>query len=101
MTFHRAPIAALFTALSAVAALALPGRADEKADRLAQRQELLAQMQGLAEKTSVKYTNGESPIKLVDKPVFRYDDQPRRFIDATMWIWTDGGRPVACQKIEA
>jgi hypothetical protein len=37
----------------------------------------------------------------VDKPVFRYDDQPRRLLDATVWAWTYEGRPIAFQKIEA
>ena len=55
----------------------------------------------LAESTAVEYTSGSGRLRLVPEPVFRYDDQPRRFIDATMWIWTDGGRPVACQKVEA
>lgn len=84
---------------------AMPAIAEEpdpKKEKLAQRREaLLAEMRTLAEQTKVAYASGGGEIKLVDKPVFRYDDQPRRFIDATMWIWTDGGRPVACQKIEA
>lgn len=76
-------------------------RADDSRDR--QRAELLEQMRALARATTVEFADdrtADSP-RFVDKPVFRYDDQPRRFLDATMWTWTDRGRPVAFQKIEA
>jgi hypothetical protein len=79
--------------------LTAPCSGDEPAE--GRRTQLLEQMRSLAEKTAVEYVSGTSQLKLVKEPVFRYDDQPRRFIDATMWIWTDGGRPVACQKVEA
>jgi hypothetical protein len=69
--------------------------------REAKRAQLLNQMKVLAESTDVRYQTGERRPKLVETPVFRYADQPRRFIDATMWVWTDGGRPVAFEKIEA
>jgi len=84
---------------------ALPALADEpdpKKEQLGRRREaLLSEMRTLAGQTDVAYASGSGDITLHQQPVFRYDDQPRRFIDATMWIWTDGGRPVACQKIEA
>lgn len=73
--------------------------ADERSEK--QRQTLLAQMRELAEQTEVTYESGTGKPTFVEKPVFRYDDQPRRFIDATVWAWTDGGRPVAFQKVEA
>ncbi len=38
--------------------------------------------------------------KLVPEPVFRYSDQPRRVIDATLWCWHVEGRPIALQKVE-
>jgi len=76
-----------------------PAAADEKVER--RRQQLLAEMQSLAQQTKVSSAGSTIPLKLADKPVFRYDDQPRRFIDATMWVWTDQGRPLAFQKIEA
>jgi hypothetical protein len=66
-----------------------------------EREELLKQMRDLAKRTEVKLTDAAQPAALVENPIFRYDDQPRRFIDATIWAWTDGGRPVAFQKIEA
>jgi hypothetical protein len=79
--------------------LAAPCRGDDAAE--GRRTELLEQMRSLAQKTAVEYASGTSRPKLVEQPIFRYDDQPRRFIDATMWVWIDAGRPVACQKIEA
>ncbi|HET6880602.1 MAG TPA: hypothetical protein VFI31_10630 [Pirellulales bacterium] len=72
-----------------------PGQREEK------RAQLLQQMKEIAEGTDVRYQTGEHRPQLVASPVFRYDDQPRRFLDATMWVWTDAGRPVAFQKIEA
>jgi hypothetical protein len=73
--------------------------ADEKTER--RRAEFLAQMRTLAEQTEIRLAKGDAKPELVKDPVFRYDDQPRRFIDATIWAWTDQGRPVAFQKIEA
>jgi hypothetical protein len=82
-------------------ALAAVAAADEKAEREARRAEFLKQMRAIAEASEVRLADADKPAKLVTSPVFRYDDQPRRFLDATMWIWTDGIRPVACQKVEA
>ena len=75
-------------------------RAEEPSER--RREKLLAQMRSLAEETKVQI-DGEQPVaaESIKNPIFRYDDQPRRFIDATMWAWTNAGHPVAFQKIEA
>jgi hypothetical protein len=101
MTHFVPRLACLFAAL-VVALAAAPLVADEKASQFARRREqLLAEMRALAEKSKVSYVSGRGQPQLADEPIFRYDDQPRGFIDATMWIWTDGGRPVALQKIEA
>lgn len=35
------------------------------------------------------------------QPVFRYSDQEREIDDATLWLWTDKGRPIALEKEEA
>jgi hypothetical protein len=40
-------------------------------------------------------------VRMIDRPVFRYSDQERFIDDATLWLWTDRGRPVALQKEEA
>lgn len=63
----------------------------------------LPAMQQLAEATTV-HTKGAArsdSIELLKKPVFRYSDQPRRILDATLWMWVESGQPVAMQKIEA
>jgi hypothetical protein len=75
--------------------------ADDKAARVERRAEFLKQMRAIAEASEVTFADTKRPAQLITSPVFRYDDQPRRFLDATMWIWTDGVRPVACQKVEA
>jgi hypothetical protein len=72
---------------------------DDRSER--RRAQLLDQMRTLAEQTHVAYVHDGPTLTLNKNPVFRYDDQPRRFIDATLWVWTDDGRPVAFQKIEA
>jgi hypothetical protein len=64
------------------------------------RAKLLTQMRSLATATNITYKNGQK-AELITEPVFRYDDQQRRFVDATLWCWTHAGRPVAFQKIEA
>lgn len=90
----------LAVVLTAVAS-ATANADDEDRERL--RARLLEQMRGLASQSVVEFVDdraGGQP-QFVDKPVFRYDDQPRRFIDATVWVWTHAGRPVAFQKIEA
>ncbi|HZL90840.1 MAG TPA: hypothetical protein VFB96_20905 [Pirellulaceae bacterium] len=73
--------------------------ADERNEQ--RREALLAQMRSLAEKTKIEVEGSDRQSELMKSPIFRYDDQPRRFIDATIWAWTDQGRPVAFQKIEA
>ncbi len=66
-----------------------------------QKPSLLAEMSELARPIKVKLADGQREADRTARPVFRYDDQPRRILDATLWMWTDGGRPVAFQKIEA
>lgn len=62
---------------------------------------MLQQMHSRAKDTLVRFVAGSDDPELVEKPVFRYDDQPRLLADATLWTWTHKGRPVAFQKIEA
>lgn len=66
-----------------------------------QRERLLANMRELAKRTQVRIEPGDRRPQLVESPVFRYDDKLRAFLDATLWVWTDQGRPVAFEKIEA
>lgn len=60
----------------------------------------LQQMRERAEETRIRPIDGKKEPKLEEKPIFRYDDQQRGFIDATIWAWTVAGRPVAFEKIE-
>lgn len=64
---------------------------------------LLSAMHDRAAQTVVMVVDdeGEIPATLIEQPVFRYSDQPRRFEDATLWVWTHQSRPVAMQKVEA
>lgn len=101
---RRGTILVIFIILSRCAAADPPSAAEEQREQ--QRAQLLEQMRLLARATNVRYqASGHQPApthrpKLVDSPVFRYDDQPRFFLDATMWVWTDANRPVAFEKIE-
>ena len=64
--------------------------------------ELLTAMRARAEATEVQAVDPMDDLRFVPRPVFRYDDQPRGFVDGTLWIWTTkDGRPAAFQKIEA
>src|SRR2546422_488831 len=53
---------------------------DEKHER--RRAQLLEQMRSLAEQTKVRLAKADRQLELAKNPAFRYDDQPRRFIDA-------------------
>lgn len=72
-------------------------------DELAEARRFLEQMRARAQATQVTVQRDEQevPATLRAKPVFRYSDAPRRIEDATLWVWTEGKRPVALQKIEA
>jgi hypothetical protein len=103
MTIPRGPfvLRTCWTVGSLAVLVSVGTAADDARDR--QRAELLEQMRALARETRVAFADGRSEdlLRFVDKPIFRYDDQPRRFLDATVWVWTRAGRPVALQKIEA
>lgn len=68
----------------------------------AQREERLRQMRSRAEATQVlQLHNGkQTTVKVIPQPVFRYSDQPRLILDATLWVWGHKGRPIALQKVE-
>jgi len=98
MTAFALCLAALVVASEVADADPAP-TADQRLEQ--RRTQRLEEMRGLARSTNVRYQKGSREPVLLDSPVFRYDDQPRRFLDATVWAWTDNGRPVAFQKIEA
>jgi hypothetical protein len=43
---------------------------------------------------------GDSAVKMAEEPVLRYADNTRQNNEATLWIWTSGGRPAAIAAIE-
>jgi hypothetical protein len=100
---HRIAIAAFAVGLAAVAVLVRAAEDSERAGGVAEKTGFLKQMTERVGGVQVKVmTNGESkPAVMIERPVFRYSDQERRISDATLWIWTDQGRPVALQKEEA
>lgn len=59
----------------------------------AMRQRVQESRVTLTDKADVK-------LQLVEAPVFRYSDELRHIEDAGMWLWTNGGRPVAAMKVE-
>lgn len=64
---------------------------------------LFEQMKQLSRETVVSVGTGDrtETAKLIPAPVFRYSDQQRRIVDASLWAWVHEGRLVAFQKIEA
>jgi hypothetical protein len=61
-------------------------------------------MQELAEQTKVILLDSEAKglreAELAEQPIVSYSDETRNIKDSTLWVWTDGGLPVAFQKIE-
>ena len=92
---------AVLLAIVFTASIAFAADAPEQSTAQLQRGKLLEQMRLRAQATKVSLIGADRKPELVNSPVFRYDDQPRHFIDATMWVWTYRGRPVAFEKIEA
>lgn len=85
--------------------------ADEKAPESvdaakAERAARLATMKTLAAQFEMKPAAGDNPrvLELRPEPIFRYSDQPRGFVDATLWAWAppgSTGRPTLLSKVEA
>ena len=104
----------IFQILAAVAILASSSTAapeDEKGTAEAeganaQRAARLAFMKGLAAKFEMRKSPAEDKqaFELRPEPIFRYSDQPRGFVDATLWSWSPAGstgRPSVICKVEA
>lgn len=61
----------------------------------------LREMARLAGAVAIKRVDaGGKSAELAPDPVFRYDDQPRRIEDATLWVFGRAGRPAAALKVE-
>jgi hypothetical protein len=64
---------------------------------------LFEQMKQLSKETVVRVETekGKQTAELITTPIFRYTDQPRHIVDASLWAWIHHDRLVAFQKIEA
>ena len=71
-------------------------------DEKQEREQRLRGMRLRAEATMVTELLDDGPAKgkLVAEPLFRYKDEPRDILDATLWAYGTPGRPVALEKIE-
>jgi hypothetical protein len=93
--------------LAAPPARAQDGKSVDKkpvpgAEQAKESTERLANMRRRAEGTRVVAITGDrrDEIPMRSEPVFRYADQPRGIVDATLWVWGEPGRPVVLQKVE-
>ena len=90
-------------AIAILAIAATTGLADDplqtKDEARPKRLELMRE-QAAATKVVVEADEKRIEPELVAEPLMRYDDQPRRFVDATLWLWTHEKRPVAVCKVE-
>jgi hypothetical protein len=66
----------------------------------AQREARLGQMRERAKDFEVIVPGQKEPVRLRADPLFRYSDQPRGFVDATLWGWVMKGRPAVIAKAE-
>jgi len=64
------------------------------------REQRLEAMRAQAAAFEVSFIEKGGEARLNSAPVFRYDDQPRGFVDATLWVWEVDGVPVAIGKVE-
>ena len=62
------------------------------------------EMSALARRVQVEILDrdgiGARSAQWVEQPVLRYTDELRNIHDSMIWVWSDGGRPVAVQKLE-
>jgi len=67
-----------------------------------QREQRLSVMREHVKEFSVVRRVGSEreQVELRSEPLLRYSDQPRGFVDASLWCWKSEGRPVALAKVE-
>lgn len=103
------PMPIAFAALSLIAvafAASRAARADDISQEKAQarKERYTNWMTKYAEGTQIELVDAggadRQAIEFVAKPVFRYSDEQRAIPDATLWVWTSQGSPVALQKVE-
>lgn len=81
------------SAMSVLWVLAVVGQTDAADDSL-------RILRDRARETRLSFVGSSAEPQFEAAPVFRYSDQLRHIRDAGIWIWTQGGRPVAALKVE-
>jgi hypothetical protein len=104
--FQAALVIVWAVAAGTAAVPADEGRAEETEAVKAQRAERLVKMRELAGQFEMATSGGgdKKSFELRPDPIFRYSDQPRGFVDATLWAWGPRGatgRPAVIAKVEA
>lgn len=105
----RRGLAFLLLSVLAVRTTALPAdekRTEDTDSAKELRAARLSAMRVLAGKFEMKgsTTGDKALLELRADPIFRYSDQPRGFVDATLWAWVppgSTGRPAVITKVEA
>jgi hypothetical protein len=104
--FKTVLLSVLFTccALGSGSLYAAEPAAEKKADPAdKERQAILEEMRERVKAIRVASLVGDrasKELKLNPDPILSYNDQPRAILNATLWSWSDGGRPVAIIKLE-
>ncbi len=73
-----------------------PGEINSERDQ--RMQEMERRIRAIKAYASADFT-GE-PLRLIEKPLLRFDDPARFFHDGTLWAWGPTGRPAALVTIE-
>ena len=73
------------------AAPVTPGEKDEQVRRTDEMERLIRDVQIIQD---------GAEVKIVDKPILRFDDPARAFYDGTLWAYGTSGRPVALGSLE-
>src|SRR5690242_9571261 len=70
-------------------------------DAKARREETLREMRERIDTVRVEARREPEPVQStrIEEPLFRYSDEGRQIVDATLWGWTAGGRPLAVCKM--
>lgn len=106
MRFHPNAVVVVRIVLSTTLAIAIcPAgrtRADDAAGVAKGKAARLEQMELRARSAVIHFVDGDRDRKIDvhPQPLLRYNDTPRGFRDATLWLWIADGRPVAIEKVE-
>jgi len=71
---------------------------ESSAPTIQDREKSLMAMRMAAATFSISVAN-ETPAKRIEKPIYRYHDPARKFVDGSIWAWGTSGRPLALVTI--